>query len=116
MIFLPAGVDKDRLWASWRNLIWSRAIENLAVVVTTQNLFGREQRGLAMIAAPEAVMFESTQPGSFLLDIDLGRIRELRSQTDGVGSQRLNAAKAGVLTQWQRPELYEKFLARKVPF
>ena len=116
VIFLPAGVDKDRLWASWRNLIWSRAIENLTVVVTTQNLFGLEQRGLAMIAAPEAVMFESTQPGSFLLDIDLGRIRELRSQTDGVGSQRLNAAKAGVLTQWQRPELYEKFLARKVPF
>ena len=116
VIFLPAGVDKDRLWASWRNLIWSRAIENLAVVVTTQNLFGREQRGLAMIAAPEAVMFESTQPGSFLLDIDLGRIRELRSQTDEVGSQRVNAAKAGVLTQWQRPELYEKFLARKVPF
>ena len=116
VIFLPAGVDKDRLWASWRNLIWSRAIENLAVVVTTQNLFGREQRGLAMIAAPEAIMFESTQPGSFLLDIDLGRIRELRSQTDEVGSQRLNAAKAGVLTQWQRPELYEKFLARKVPF
>ena len=116
VIFLPAGVDKDRLWASWRNLIWSRAIENLAVVVTTQNLFGREQRGLAMIAAPEAVMFESTQPGSFLLDIDLGRIRELRSQTDEVGSQRVNAAKAGVLTQWQRPELYEKLLVRKVPF
>ena len=115
VIFLPAGVDKDRLWASWRNLIWSRAIENLAVVATTQNLFGREQRGLAMIAAPEAVMFESTQPGSFLLDIDLGPVRELRSQTDEVGSQRLNAVKAGVLTQWQRPELNEKFLARKVP-
>ena len=116
VIFLPAGVDKDRLWASWRNLIWSRAIENLAVVVTTQNLFGREQRGLAMIAAPEAVMFESTQPGSFLLDIDLGRVRELRAQTDGIGSQRLNAVKAGVLTQWQRPELYEKLLGRKVSF
>jgi predicted amidohydrolase len=114
VIFLPAGVDKDRLWASWRNLIWSRAIENLAVVVTTQNLFGREQRGLAMVAAPEAVMFETTQPGSFLLDIDLGRVRELRAQTDEVGSQRVNAVKAGVLTQWQRPELYEKLLVGKM--
>ena len=28
LIFLPAGTDKRRLWASWRNLIWSRAIEN----------------------------------------------------------------------------------------
>ena len=52
LIFMPAGVDKQALWATWRNLIWSRAIENLAVVVTTQNMFSHEQRGLAMVAAP----------------------------------------------------------------
>ncbi|HEV8308671.1 MAG TPA: carbon-nitrogen hydrolase family protein [Methylomirabilota bacterium] len=112
VIFLPAGVDKLRLWASWRNLIWSRAIENLAVVVTTQNLFGPDQRGLAMVATPEEVVFESTQPGMFLLDIDLARVRDLRAQRDGVGSQIANAAKAGVLTQWQRPELYDKMLPK----
>ncbi len=39
LIFMPAGTDKNRLWATWRTLIWARAIENLAIVVTTQNLF-----------------------------------------------------------------------------
>jgi predicted amidohydrolase len=115
VVFLPAGVDKNRLWASWRNLIWSRAIENLAVVVTTQNLFGPDQRGLAMLATPEAVVFESTAPGLFVLDVDLARIRDLRAQRDGVTSQLENGAKAGVLTQWQRPELYDKLLPKRPP-
>jgi predicted amidohydrolase len=113
VIFMPAGVDKNRLWATWRTLIWSRAIENLAVVVTTQNLFGPEQRGLAMVATPEEIVFESTRPGMFLLDVDLARIRELRAQEDRVGSQLDNAAKAGVLTQWQRPELYDRLLPKR---
>ncbi len=39
LIFMPAGKDKGTLWATWRTLIWARAIENLALVVTTQNLF-----------------------------------------------------------------------------
>ncbi len=30
IIFLPAGVCKYELHETWRNLIWSRAIENLA--------------------------------------------------------------------------------------
>ena len=115
VVFLPAGVDKLRLWASWRNLIWSRAIENLAVVVTTQNLFGPDQRGLAMLATPEEVVFESTRPGVFVLDVDLARIRDLRAQRDGVASQTENAAKAGVLSQWQRPELYERMLPKQPP-
>ena len=105
VILLPAGTDKDRLWASWRNLIWSRAIENLAVVATTQNLFHRRQRGLAMVAAPEEIRFETTQPGTFLVEIDLERVRALRADDDRVASQLVNGAKAGVLTQWQRPEL-----------
>jgi predicted amidohydrolase len=108
VLFLPAGVDKQRLWATWRNLIWSRAIENLALVVTTQNLFDRRQRGLAMVATPEEVVFESTQAGCFVIEVDLERVRELRAQRDGVGSSLENAAKAGVLTHWQRPELYPK--------
>ena len=58
LIFMPAGTDKRKLWSTWRNLIWSRAIENLAVVVTTQNLFSHEERGLAMVATPEEILFE----------------------------------------------------------
>lgn len=117
IILMPAGTEKGKLWPTWRNLIWSRAIENLAVVITTQNLFHSGERGLAMVATPEEILFEATRPGLFLVEIDLGRVRELRSSRDEVTSAACNAAKAGVLTQWQRPELYETFFPRqrKVP-
>ncbi len=113
LIFLPAGVDKNKLWATWRNLIWARAIENLAVVVTTQNLFGPEQRGLAMVTTPEEIIFESTKPGTFLIDIDLERVRQLREERDQPGSSSKNGAKAGVLSQWQRPEMYDTFFPKE---
>jgi predicted amidohydrolase len=112
VILMPAGTDKQLLWSSWRNLIWSRAIENLAVVATTQNIFSQDERGLAMLATPEAIVFETTLPGMFLLDVDLARVRELREQRDGVASSVRNAAKAGILSQWQRPELYSHFYPR----
>ena len=113
IIFLPAGVDKRKLWATWRNLLWARATENLAVVISTQNLMNKEQRGLALVATPEEIIFESTQAGMFLVDIDLGRIRKLREQKDEPSSSRNNAAKAGVLSQWQRPELYDEFFRQE---
>jgi predicted amidohydrolase len=112
VILLPAGTDKQRLWESWRNLIWSRSIENLAITATTQNLFDPSERGMAMVATPEGIIFETTRPGMFLIDIDLDRIRDLRSQEDGPGSSARNGAKAGILTQWQRPELYDEFHPR----
>jgi predicted amidohydrolase len=106
LIFMPAGTDKGKLWASWRNLIWSRAIENLAIVVTTQNLFSHAERGLAMVAAPEEILFESTAAGFFTVDVSLERAREMRASTDTVTSSQNYAAKQGVLgPQWQRPEL-----------
>lgn len=106
LIFLPAGTDKRRLWHTWRTLVWARAIENLAIVVTTQNLFAAGERGLAMVAAPEEIVFEATGPGMFVVDVDLARVRELRATRDDVTASRHNAAKAGVLSQWQRPELW----------
>lgn len=115
VLFMPAGVDKQRLWPTWRNLIWSRAIENLAIVVTTQNLFDPAERGLAMIATPEEIVFETTRPGLFVMDLDLERLRQLRSERDEVGSSTHNAAKAGVLSQWQRPELYPMLHSRERP-
>jgi predicted amidohydrolase len=108
IIFMPAGIDKKKLWAAWRNLIWARATENLAVVITTQNLFDRSERGLAMVAQPEEIVFESEAPGTFLIDVDLDRIREMREQEDGPLSSQEYGAKPGVLTQWQRPEMRDK--------
>lgn len=106
ILMLPAGTDKKRLWDTWRTLIWARAIENLAVVITTQNILGPGHRGLAMVATPEAILFETTTAGLFVVEVELDRVRELRASTDGVGSLEHNAAKAGLLTQWRRPELY----------
>jgi predicted amidohydrolase len=113
LIFMPAGTDKRRLWATWRNLIWSRAIENLAIVVTTQNLFSHSERGLAMVATPEEILFESTAAGLFFVDVSLDRAREMRTTTDSVTSALAYSAKQGVLgPQWQRPELREAMYPR----
>jgi predicted amidohydrolase len=113
IILMPAGVDKRQLWATWRNLIWSRAIENLAIVVTTQNVFSTAERGLAMVATPEEILFETTAHGLYLVEVDIDRVRELRGQLDEVDSYLTNAAKAGVLTQWQRPDLYDRLFPRQ---
>ena len=107
-IFMPAGTDKRKLWSTWRNLIWARAIENLAAVITTQNMFSSAEMGLAMVAMPEEIIFESTRPGMFVLEIDLERLREMRSSEDRHGSSKEYGAKPGVLTQWQRPEMFDK--------
>src|SRR5262249_19463989 len=108
LIFMPAGTDKSRLWATWRPLIWARAIENLALVVTTQNLLSHSERGLAMVAAPEEILFESTAAGLTVVDVSLDRVRQLRAGRDGVGASKEFAAKQGVIgPQWQRPELYD---------
>jgi predicted amidohydrolase len=108
LIFMPAGTDKRRLWATWRALIWARAIENLAIVVTTQNLFASTDRGLAMVAGPEEILFESAAPGISFVDVGLERIRFLRGSRDELGSSADCAVKQGLLgPQWQRPELYD---------
>lgn len=113
LIFMPAGKDKNRLWATWRTLIWARAIENLAIVVTTQNLFHHGERGLAMIAAPEEILFESTAAGLSVVDVSLERVRLMRATRDEVGSSAEFGAKQGVLgPQWQRPEMYDLIYAR----
>lgn len=116
IIFMPAGTDKRRLWEGWRTLLYARAIENLAVVVSTQNLLNGKQRGLAMVATPEEVVLESTKAGMMVVDVDIDRVRELRNGRDAVNSAATCGAKQGVLSeQWQRPELYDKFLPRLLP-
>jgi predicted amidohydrolase len=105
LILLPAGTEKGPLWETWRHLIWARAIENLAYTATTQNLFFREERGLAMVAAPEAVVLESTEPGVFLAEVDLERVRTLRDRVDPPDAALGAKVKPGMLDQWYRPEV-----------
>ncbi len=107
IIFLPAGVCKYELQATWRTLIWARAIENLAYTVTCQNILGAEQ-GLAMICSPEEVLVEATKPGIFTAQCDLDRIRWLREQRDLYGPPMPWNTKPGTLRDWRRPEVYRK--------
>ena len=97
LIFMPAGKDKAKLWATWRALIWARAIENFAIVITTQNLFDHSERGLAMVAAPEEILIESTIAGTSVVDVSLDRLRYLRATRDAVGSSEHCAVKQGLL-------------------
>jgi len=77
-------------------------------------LFSHEERGLAMVATPEEILFESTAAGFFTVDVSLERAREMRATQDGVASSRGYGAKQGVLSpQWQRPELREAMYPRK---
>ncbi|HEX3881975.1 MAG TPA: carbon-nitrogen hydrolase family protein [Stellaceae bacterium] len=116
LIFMPAGLDKRRLWETWRTLLWARAIENLALVVSTQNLLTARDRGLSIVAAPESILFESTVAGMAVIEVTLDRVRELRNGRDTVTSSQAAGAKQGVLSeQWQRPELYDSFYPRKLP-
>lgn len=107
IIFLPAGVSKYELHETWRNLIWARAIENLAITVTCQNVFGAEH-GLAMICSPEEILIESLKPGVFLADCDIERIRWLRQEKDLYGPPMPWRAKPGVLRDWRRSAVYKK--------
>ncbi len=113
LIFMPAGLDKRRLWETWRTFLWARAIENLAIVVSTQNLVTAADRGLAIIAAPESILHESTLPGMAVVEIGLDRVRELRAGRDEINSSQGCGTKQGLLSeQWQRPELYDSFYPR----
>ena len=110
IIFMPAGTPKGRLHEGWRTLLYARAIENLAIVVSTQNVLKETERGLAIVAAPEQILFESEAPGLFFVDADMSRIRKMRTGLDGVSASQSFGAKQGVLgPQWQRPELYGRF-------
>jgi predicted amidohydrolase len=86
IIFLPAGVCKYELHETWRNLIWSRAIENLAYTVTCQNILGAEH-GLAMICSPEEIVIESIKPGIIIAECDFERIQWLRQERDAYGPE-----------------------------
>jgi predicted amidohydrolase len=112
VILLPAGVPKGSLWETWRTLIFARAIENLCITATCQNLFDPEDQGLAMICSPEAILLESVQPGLFVADCDLKRLRLLRATSDSWDFPGERSCKPGIFQQWYRPALHGDALAQ----
>jgi predicted amidohydrolase len=118
IIFLPAGLPgSGNLWDTWHTLLQARAIENLALVVSTRNILDpATERGLAIIAGPERTLFESINVGMSVVRVSLDRVRALREGWDGDNQTPYCGVKQGLLSpQWQRPELYDAILPRSLP-
>ncbi|MFL5276754.1 MAG: carbon-nitrogen hydrolase family protein [Myxococcales bacterium] len=73
------GPTRTRLAETWRAVARARAAENLVYVVVNQNLFSVSLRGRTCIASPEVMLVQRDDPGIALADIDLDRLREIRS-------------------------------------
>ena len=73
-------------------------------VALTQQLFD-DEFGSALIAGPEGVLTEGTDPGLLITDLDLERARWLRSQDDSMVEPKQFSSLPGLLRA-RRPELY----------
>jgi len=99
----PTGVliDDFGFTDNWRTVVRARAIENVMYTATTMNLFADDMRraacagelrpsdpetglnrGHAMIAGPESVLAASPAPGILSADLDLARLRRMRSEPE----------------------------------
>ena len=99
----PTGVlmDDFGFTDNWRAMVRARAIENLMYTATTMNLFPDEMRqaacqgelvpsdpetglnrGHAMIAGPESVLAASHRPGILTAELDLARLRRMRTEPE----------------------------------
>jgi predicted amidohydrolase len=108
VILYPAGGAINELLPAWRTMVWARAIENLVFTAACQNLYGDDE-GVAMIAAPEAVLASSPDEGLVVADLDLDRLAFLRSEDERIEFPKRYRTIPGVL-RWRRPELYAGLL------
>lgn len=106
VLLMPAGVIRPSsdLYAAWRTVAWSRAIENLAAVALCSNATPATEDSLACVCAPETVLLEAHEEGVHMADIDLERIRWLRAEQDRLfDGPKPWKVKPGVLRDWRRP-------------
>ena len=108
MIFYPVGGLIYEMMASWKTMVRARAIENLIYVVSTGNIYGREQ-GMGTIVGPEEILAESAKPGLLVAELDLDRLDELRDD-DEPGELPYPSETVPGLIRWRRPELYGTLL------
>lgn len=109
VILYPAGGAINELLATWRTMLWARAIENLVYTAATQNLYGGDEEGVGTIAGPEGILAQSADEGLLLANLDLGRLRFLRAEEERIEFPKRYRTVPGVL-RWRRPELYEALL------
>ncbi|MGH2947181.1 MAG: carbon-nitrogen hydrolase family protein [Solirubrobacteraceae bacterium] len=105
VILCPAGGAINELLESWRTVVRARAIESLVYAAACQNLYEDGEQGVAIVAAPEGVLAESTGEGLVIADLDLDRLAYLRGEDEHILFPKPYATIPGVL-RWRRPELY----------
>jgi 5-aminopentanamidase len=105
VILSPAGGGFTSLTENWQTLIRARAIENLAYVAMTNNIW-RDEVGAAMVAGPEGLVAGSGFDELIVADLDLERVRWLRAQDDSIEEPKAFASIPGLL-RFRRPELYD---------
>ena len=118
IVFLPAGVNKMALKRNWRCLIQARAIENLMITVTCNNICDLPKLddpagALSMIVSPEGDIVESEVEGIIYADADLDRVRWLREADDSwtvTNTLPIRRSKTGIFKNWRRPELWHDLI------
>jgi predicted amidohydrolase len=105
LIVYPAGGAINELLATWRTLLWARAIENLVYTAASQNLYAPDEQGVGQIAAPEKVLASSPTEGLLLADLDLDRLEYLRGQDARIEFPRKYQTIPGMM-RWRRANLY----------
>jgi predicted amidohydrolase len=105
LIVYPAGGAINELLATWRTLLWARAIENLVFTVASQNLYAPDEQGVGQIAAPERILAASPEEGLLVADLDLDRLEYLRAQDARIEFPRKYDTIPGMM-RWRRPDLY----------
>ncbi len=105
ILVYPAGGAINELLDSWRTLIRARAIENLLYTVATQNIYDATEKGVGTIAGPEEILASSDSEGMLVADLDIQRLRYLRSEVERIVVPKPYRTIPGVI-DWRRPELY----------
>lgn len=134
VVLYPSGLLIDELGYTdnWQTLVRARAIENHMYTATLVNLMDPEvgeqfnrtgvelapprkgiTAGIGMIAGPERVLASSQAPGILTADLDLDRIRYLRSAEEELIVPAPYKTIPGHMT-WRRPELYGALVAASV--
>jgi len=108
IIYAPIGGLVYELTKAWKNLLWTRALENHVYVVASQNLYGMEE-GICMIAGPEEILAERSEEGIITVDIDLDRLDWLREHDQNLELPKQYKSIPGSY-KYRRPEKYKKLV------
>lgn len=111
VLLAPAGGGFNRVAENWKLVARTRAIENEMFVGLTQQLIGGEP-GSALIAGPEGLLVEDSEPGLLVADLDLQRARWLRDHDDSMEEPKPFSSLPGLLRA-RRPELYRELGAER---